>query len=233
MDLEWRAVLLMEIFPDTAFETAMQYLKENDGDVDRATECILSENLILAAHKDWIVQEGGEVEMQKFEEADNGLSLDEERLMEVTRLSLDEVKMYLDKNGHNVPETLIDIVVAYEEQYRENLMRFEQRKMARKKKNQRTTTSRVQADYTKKSNKNRESPKDDNIGKPTYIFHPANSEVRELSDIVFSEPDLVGINWNFYIDLLVFCHGDLSRVVEMAIFVFEQDAVQLLSLIHI
>jgi DNA-nicking Smr family endonuclease len=195
MDIEHRAFMLMEMFPEASYEVILNHLLQNEGDLEKTSESLLSEELILKSAESWVIDSSSERNM-----------INETRLMELTDLSLDEITEFLRQNNEDGPRALVDMVTSYEKKYKESVRKHEE--------NKKKYPSKVQSNYTNKEDE-------------PYTYREGNPEVNKLAMLVFNDSQLVNINWNFCIDLLIFCNGKVDRAIAVVIYLVENDAVQL------
>jgi len=56
-----------------------------------------------------------------------------------------------------------------------------------------------------------------------YHYEPNSPEAQELATMVYEDPTLVEISWEFYQKCMIFFKGEVSKVISLALFIVEND----------
>ncbi|CEP24958.1 CUE2 [Cyberlindnera jadinii] len=207
MDVDWRVCALLEMFPDVSYQLAERHILESEGDIEKACEGLLNETSLVQDENDRIC----------------------DQVVELSGYSKDSVMRYIELNKDETgAKALIQIIVECCEAYEKDMTKYHNESPHKEMPlsiTKNAKTPKVQASYTTREPLRME--KKPGSGPTPYIFKEMSPEVKELAELVFSDEKLVTIHWNFYIKMLIFCRGDVSRVIRMAIFLLENDAVEL------
>lgn len=221
--VDFKVLSLVEMFPHIEVDIISRTLKESNNDTLKASEALLNHDLLQRFEQEMRIEDSNRVK------SDNKTwSSVQHRIYEIAELAEVEIstaKHYYHKNGANIVNALVDMVY--------NLRKEEDKEVEKNKvvweKSKENHQSIPKGGRVQNGASGRATPKykkhiETKPSDSKYVYNENSVEVAELASLVYQDPFLVDINWEFYQEALVFFKGDVTKVIELALFIVEAKA---------
>lgn len=224
---DYKVLSLAEMFPHIDVEVISTTLKDTNYDTVKASESLLNHGLIVDFEKELQIEEA-----TKIQNSNRTWGQIHERIYEIAELvevDINIAKSYYHKNGGNIIQALVDIIYNLKiEQEKERLREQTQKEKGTKQLNRVIPKGgRVQNGLSKRTPTYNTKPKKQTTEKPAYTYDENSPEVSELATLIYDDPHLVNINWEFNQKALVYFEGDVTKVMALDLFIVEFDGVRL------
>lgn len=218
---DFKLQTLVEMFPHIDVEIINRTLKDSNYDTSKTSEALLNHDLIQDFQQELRIEDENRIK------SDNKTwSSSQHRIYEIAELAeveLNIAKHYYHKNGANIVNALVDMIYN---------MRKEEEKEAAKRKTvivKETKSSIPKGGRVQNGASGKITPQynqrqiNASVNEVKYTYDENSAEVAELASLVYQDPFLVEINWEFYQESLIFFRGDVTKVIEVALFIASCD----------
>lgn len=219
-DPSFKISSLAEAFPHIDVEIISKTLLDCDNDSEKAIESLLNHDIIVEFEQKLELEE-----INKNQNSNRTWVQVNERIYHISELlqvELNVAKSYYHKNGGNIVQALVDIIY--------NLRNEEKRakeQLKPKATNNIPYGGRVQnnSSSSKPVYKGRRKRRNSETNQE-YVYNENSPEVSELASLIYDDPHLVNINWEFNQEALVFFKGNVTNVIALDLFIVEHNGVK-------